>query len=69
MQIETLEASKSGGLLEPLISRLRLSLISKMGFNQLKNPIMLIGLVLPRLTNAHRAQNIVAFIDMGCFDE
>jgi hypothetical protein len=30
---------------EPSIGRQRLRLISEMGFNQLKNPIMLIGAV------------------------
>ena len=43
------EAGESG---EPLINRLRLRLISEIGFNKLKNPIMLIGLVLPRLGNS-----------------
>jgi hypothetical protein len=43
------EARKSGEPRKPLIGRLRLRLIFKMGFNPLNNPIRSIGLVLPRL--------------------
>ena len=41
------EAMETDESLEPLISRLRL--ILKMGFDQPKNPIMVISLLLPRL--------------------
>jgi hypothetical protein len=43
------EARESGKLCKPLIGRPLQRVIFKMGFKQPKNPIRLIGLVLPRL--------------------
>ena len=46
------EAMETDESPEPLIGRLRLRLISKMGFDQPKNPVMVIGLLLPRLNRS-----------------